>query len=349
MPRRACAIAAGAFALVAMQENAARAESKPSSLSWVRLDGADSCIATQALARAVEARLGHSVFVSPSAAELSVEGRVGPVTGDVAVKWRATVTLRGKDGLALGTRTMESGDAACSGLDDKLALAIALMIDPDALSHPDPPPPKDPPPKDPPPKDPDPKIVYVPVPTPPPPPPPPKPSWQVEPAAGVAMVVGLTPQLGFAVVGAATVQSPIRFVGFRVSGQFVFPNGVDLPIGRAEVWLAKGSASFCPLVGEAGRFYPRVCVGGSLAVFHAGGIGLPTSRSGDTAILDGHVEVIASYRIVGPLVVGAHAVLGVNLIRGEVTYTDTTGGTQVPYRTGLFSFTGGLFLGMHFP
>ena len=341
----------GSFALVLLAASSAHAESKPSSLSWVRLDGADGCITTQALARAVEGRLGHSVFVSPSEAELSVEGRVGPVTGDPAVKWRATVTLRGKDGAALGSRTMDAGEATCAALDDKLALAIALMIDPDALSRKDPPkdpPPKDPPPNDPP-KDPPPKIIYVPVPTPPPPAPPPKIPWEVEPTAGVGMVVGLTPQIGFAVIGAATVQTPIRFVGFRVSGQFVFPNGVDLPVGRAEVWLAKGSASFCPLVGEAGRFYPRACVGGSLAVFHASGEGLTTSRSGDSLILDGHVEVLASYRIVGPLVVGLDAMLGVNLIRGEVSYTDSSGAVLVPYRTGLFSFTGGAFVGMHFP
>ncbi|CAN5793596.1 hypothetical protein BH09MYX1_BH09MYX1_66560 [soil metagenome] len=339
---RLALFASASFALALFATRAAHAESKPSSLGWVHLDGADSCIAAQALSRAVEARLGHAVFVSPSDAVLSVEGRIGPVTGEPDVKWRATLTLRGKDGAALGNRTMDGADALCSSLDDKLALAIALMIDPDALAHKDPP--KEPPIV--PPKDPEPKIIYVSVPA---PPPPPKPTWQVEPTAGVAMVVGLTPQLGLAVVGAATVESPIRFVGFRVSGQFVFPNGVDLPIGHAEVWIAKGSASYCPLVGEAGRFYPRACIGGSLGVFHANGEGLTSSRSGDTLLVDGHIEVLTSYRIVGPLVVGVQAMLALNLIRGQVTYTDSTGAELVPFRMGLFSFTGGVFVGMHFP
>ena len=55
---------------------AAAQTGRTSSLSWLRMPGADACIATQALARSVEERLGRHVFVSASAADVSVEGRI---------------------------------------------------------------------------------------------------------------------------------------------------------------------------------------------------------------------------------------------------------------------------------
>lgn len=316
---------------------------KPSSLSWVRLEGAESCIATQALARAVETRLGHAVFVSPSEAELSVEGSVGPVLGPV--KWRASVVLRGRDGAMMGTRTIESAEAGCGTLDDKLALAIAIMIDPEgALTKHDPPPPPPPP-----------KVVEhtvyvpVPVPAPVPAPAPPRPTWHLEPQAGVGLYLGFTPQIGFGVFGAANVATPIPYVAFRVAGHFVVPNGIAVGAGRAEAWAALGSASYCPLFGEAGRVSSYLCVGGSAGLFHASGEGMPSTRSGSLPLLAAVVDGSASVRLVGPLTAGANASLGVSILRGRVAYTDASGAETEVYATGLLSFSGGLFLGLRFP
>ncbi|HEX7604247.1 MAG TPA: hypothetical protein VF316_21665 [Polyangiaceae bacterium] len=315
--------------------------SKPSSLSWVRLEGAESCITTQALARAVEARLGHAVFVSPSEAELSVEGSVGPIVG--SVKWRATVALRGRDGQMMGTRTIESGEAECGALDDKLALAIAIMIDPEgALTKHDPPPPPPPPPP----------VehavtVYVPVPAPAPAPAPE--AWHVEPQAGVGLYLGFTPQIGFGVFGAANVASPIAHIGFRLAGHFIVPNGIAVDTGRAEMWAALGSAAYCPLFGEAGRMSSYLCVGGFAGLFHASGEGLPSTRSGSLPLLGAVLDWSASVRLVGPLTAGATASLGVAIVRGHVAYTDASGRDTEVYATGLLSFSSGVFLGLRFP
>src|SRR5689334_7531634 len=45
---------------------------RTSSLSWVRLPGAETCIPTQTLAERVEQRVGRQVFVSASQADLSL-------------------------------------------------------------------------------------------------------------------------------------------------------------------------------------------------------------------------------------------------------------------------------------
>lgn len=314
---------------------------KPSSLSWVRLDGAESCITTQALARAVETRLGHPVFVSPSEAELSVEGSVGPVVGPV--KWRATVAMRGRDGAMLGTRSIESAEAECGTLDDKLALAIAIMIDPEgAMTKHDPPPP--PPPIE--------HTIYVPVNVPVPALPlplPPKPTWHIEPQAGVGMYLGFTPQIGFGIFGAANVATPISHVGFRVAGHFVVPNGIAVDAGRAEAWVAQGSAAYCPLFGEAGRMSGYLCFGGSAGLFHASGEGMPATRSGSLPLLGAVLDWAASVRLVGPLTLGVTASLGVGILRGRIAYTAPAGGETEVYATGLLTFSSGAFVGLRFP
>src|SRR5690348_567896 len=64
---------------------------RTSSLSWVRLPGAEGCVATQTLARAAEDRLGRSVFVSAAQADVSVEGRIEPKRGG---GFHAVLTLR---------------------------------------------------------------------------------------------------------------------------------------------------------------------------------------------------------------------------------------------------------------
>ncbi len=95
------------------------------SLSWVRLPGAESCVSSTELGRAVEARLSRRVFVSAAEAELAVEGRVEHEGG-----WRAVLQVAGPDGAILGERTLDSDAEGCEQLGDMVAVAVALMIDP---------------------------------------------------------------------------------------------------------------------------------------------------------------------------------------------------------------------------
>ena len=53
----------------------ARAERSTSALSWVRLPGSESCITAPELGARIEKHLGRAALVSPSVADVSIEGR----------------------------------------------------------------------------------------------------------------------------------------------------------------------------------------------------------------------------------------------------------------------------------
>ena len=127
----------------AVSRPASASEARTSSLSWLRMPGSESCIATQALARSVEERLGRRVFVSAAEADVSVEGRIEKRS---AGGWHSVITIRDGKGALLGTRELDRPEGACSTMNEPLALVIAVMIDPEAkLSSASAPPPLPPP------------------------------------------------------------------------------------------------------------------------------------------------------------------------------------------------------------
>ncbi|HRH01182.1 MAG TPA: hypothetical protein PLR99_33325, partial [Polyangiaceae bacterium] len=130
----ALALAATVAPLVAAADGRGAPDPKKrtSTLGWLRLGGADACVATQPLARAVEERLGRTVFVSPADADVSVEGRIERR----GQGFSATIVLRDAEGKALGTRTLERAEPRCEALTESLVLIIAVMIDPDAALAP---------------------------------------------------------------------------------------------------------------------------------------------------------------------------------------------------------------------
>jgi hypothetical protein len=105
------------------------AAERTSSLSWVRLPGAERCATAPELARAVESRLAREVFVAPRHADLSVEGRVTPRDGG---GYTATFAVATADGTVLGERTLDSADPDCHALTETVAFVVAVLIDPDA-------------------------------------------------------------------------------------------------------------------------------------------------------------------------------------------------------------------------
>ena len=107
----------------------ARAFAAEAALSWVRLEGAEGCIAAPALAKLVEARIGRPVLQPPARAEVSIEGRVGPHPDG---GWLAIVDVGGRDGRLLGRRELRVKDGPCAALDRPLSLIISLIIDRDA-------------------------------------------------------------------------------------------------------------------------------------------------------------------------------------------------------------------------
>ncbi len=97
-------------------------------LSWVRLEGAEACISTIALAQRIEDKLGRAVFVPTSAAELTIEGFVAPRAEGGFVSRLSVVAM---DGRVLGTRELSTGGVECSELDEALVLVIAVTLYPD--------------------------------------------------------------------------------------------------------------------------------------------------------------------------------------------------------------------------
>jgi hypothetical protein len=146
--RRVFIAMAGAIALLAGPSVAQAAPRKHDlggvHLSWVRSPTATACPDASQIEADVTRRLGASPFTGPTRS--SIEAIVS--RGDNG--WRAEIEMRGIDGSSEGSRTVTSDAPTCASLSSAAGLAIALMIDPDALLAPPveaPPPPIEPPPE----------------------------------------------------------------------------------------------------------------------------------------------------------------------------------------------------------
>ncbi|MBN1609441.1 MAG: hypothetical protein JW940_22615 [Polyangiaceae bacterium] len=95
-------------------------------LSWVRAEGASSCITAQALEGAVTSRLGHDPFQGES--RQWVDGVVFAHEGGFTVQ----LFERDARGNAVGMRSLREFAGDCRNLDEAVTLAVALIIDPTA-------------------------------------------------------------------------------------------------------------------------------------------------------------------------------------------------------------------------
>lgn len=176
---------------------------RSASLSWVRFDGAASCATATEIAEGVARILNRDALVPPTRAVMAIEARVERIPNKK--RFRATIDISGGDGKVRGTRKLESQGDDCRKLDEPAALAIALMIDPDALQPRPPAPPAQPMlvvKRD---------ILLVPIPVlverPPPPPLPPRPlppnapelTLAIGPSLALGIVPGPAPGLRFGV------------------------------------------------------------------------------------------------------------------------------------------------------
>lgn len=128
---RHAAAATAALAWIALMALALPAQAqRTSSLGWVRLEGAEQCIATQELAQRVEQRVGHAVFVSAAQADLAIEGRVERAAD--ADAFVATLVVSDRSGRELGRRVLRAPGGDCRALEPALVLVIAIGLDPDA-------------------------------------------------------------------------------------------------------------------------------------------------------------------------------------------------------------------------
>jgi hypothetical protein len=324
-------------AVLAFCPTPARAADPPrtSALGWARLPGAESCIGARDLARAVEQRLGRAVFVSPSQAELFIDGRIEPAPATSAFGppgFRAHLTLTDAGGSVLGTRDLDAPGVACRVLDEQLALVIALLIDPEAALRPTPIPAVSPPEGVV-------KQVIVPVAAPAP---------AREPVSGAffvgpSLVAGLTPKIGPALSFRGDVLPPGLFpfelgliVGLNAekdassstaSATASAPKGATLSF----VYALLGA---CPLTWTSGGTRLLACADVEVGAIGAVGYGFLNDTPGqEQLIVQGSLEARMTRRLVGPLELGLALALTVPFTWDQFYYLDAAGKSQQLFQT----------------
>jgi hypothetical protein len=323
---------------VASARGTERAAARTSSLSWIRLPGAETCVSTQDLARDVEQRLGHPIFVSPSEADVSVEGHIEQNGG--APGWHAVLVLRDANGASLGTRELRRADASCDTMRAPLALVIVVMIDPEAAlrGHETPAPP--PPPPQPVVIE---KLVPVLVRVPEPAPPGPPAAWHLDTGGSLIGSVGLLPGPGIGPFGGGILVPPRQFFGAEVYGAAWLDQNVSAGSGSATFWFGYVGGGLCPLILRGHRFDGFGCASGQLGYLASYG---PSGTPNQAQVhLAGALELRGTLHIAGPFTARAGAMLVVPLIRNQFVY-----GENAPlFRMAPVAATADLGLGVAFP
>ena len=264
---------------------------RTSDLSFVRLPGAEDCIASRELAAAVEERLGRSVFVSAARADVTVEGRVERV--DDPAGWRAVIVLSDADGEVLGERELTAEGDDCAALEDPLVLVVAVMIDPDAALGPREGE-RDVEPEEPEPTEqPEPEIrevvrterVEVPVER-------EAPGWHVELDGGVGVAVGALPGVAPLWVGSVYAEPP-SFIGVELE-LGLLPWATESAQDGGEATFAMGYAGIllCPLRWKPSAWSLGACAGVHLGATRVTGDGIEASPEERVT-----AEVVARLRV----------------------------------------------------
>ena len=290
------------------------------SLSWVELPGAESCGGATALAREVEKRLGRHALVSLSQADLSIEGRAERLDGS---RWHVVIELRDARGSLLGTRELASEDAACGPLMESAALAVALMIDPDASVRAEPVPSPAPP------------VVReasdvaagLPARVPSP--------WRMDSSIGAVIGFGVLPAPAVGVQFDVSATAP-RFWALEAFGR-AYESQRRFVQAAASVHFgsASGGLTLCPLHRQsAWRLDVDLCAGGELAAVESESEGFGTGQSNTVMVFRVLANTHVSVSVAGPLAVRAGAEVGVALLRKDFIYYDVTGNSHDLFDTG---------------
>lgn len=298
---------------------------RTSSLSWVRLPGAEACVAAPALATSVERRLGRRVFVPPSDAEITVEGTIA-YRPDVK-RFHATFRVSDREGKVLGSREVDEAATSCDKLDDRLAFVVALLIDPEAAMNGPAAAPATAPPPDP--------SLTTPLPPPEPKPidkpiePAPKedkaPPWRWMLGAEFGGAAGLVPDVGWVVSGTALITPP-RWPGIRAKGSSFLPSSRRVEgVAIAEISLVSGELGLCPLEWRPSPFGIAICVSGLLGQLNARGQGFPESRGYSTTVGGIAIDAVLELHFTKAIGMTLSPALVVPLSRARLAYEDNTG------------------------
>jgi hypothetical protein len=334
---RRFATASAAVLSLCVAARADASDAHTSSLSWVQLPGAEECGGAPAIARAVEQRLGRPAFVSPAQAEFSIEGRAERD----GTRFRAVLVLRDSAGVQIGARELESDAADCNELRDNVALAVALMIDPDAALHAPPQGNPAPPPSAPP-------AVLVErvempaalTPTDP---------WQVEPTAAAAIGYGFLPSASVGAVLGTTVR-PQRFWSVELYGGVWAAQTVAAQSGAStRLSSAFGGLALCPLRVRGGDLSFELCAGGRVGLVGSTPSGFTTAQQGGSLptvhlVVDPHLSLVVAHGVL----LRAGGSLAAALLRSEFVF-DNSAGAQGLFDAPVLAATADLGLAVSLP
>ena len=288
-------------------------------LSWVRMPGAEECISAKQLSRAVENRLHRPAFGAPSETDVAIEGFIERTDQEA---FHAVVTISDSRGKLLGKRELDG--AVCRDMDPALALAVALMIDPDAAFAPSAP------------------AAPAPAPARQAAKPSPRPVTQApaspavtgDVSAGIAFAFGNLPGTseGAWVLGAV---KPRHFFPIELGAHLFLDRTFDKGAGAKAAFSRSGlDAALCPLGIRVLLLELGACAGVQAGTISAAGVtpdGLATQRE---AFLDvtakGHLDVIFLRRFALRVMPS----LGIPTIRDSFDYRHRDGTLDRIFRVG---------------
>jgi hypothetical protein len=255
-------------------------QARTSSLAWVRSEGAEGCIGGKELAEAVEGQLGRKVFVSASAGEVAVEGRVDKAADGAG--WRATIRISDEHGTVVGSREISSPETDCRRMDESLAFVVAVMIDPEASSRPHPlrPEPAGAPPR-------------------------PSNRWELAPSAGIAATLGQLPDAAWGPTARLRFGPPR--VGVELSGVFFVPQEqavAGVAAARLHEAWGYGGVALCPRLARTAAVSVSACGGVAAGILSVNASGLAVEQPVTSVIVLLTAAGRLQWAVVGHLFLG---------------------------------------------
>lgn len=322
-------------------------EPETAALGWVRLEGAEGCPSAQALAQAIDARIGRRALVSPAQADLFVEAHARRSPDG---KLEAVIKTTRADGSAVGTRELVSAETTCERLGEELALVIAVTIDPDAALGPPPEPPAAAPEK---PAEcparpaPSPEIrvvererVVVRE------PPAPAEPWRLETRLAVTGSVGLLPGIGPGLSAAVGAAAP-GFVALEATGRAWLERSAEVEGGGARFTLLAAGLAACPRT-RLGPAFAHFCGGVTAGSMRARGFGFDDSSEQARALVLVTAGARLSLLLSPALFVFGGAQVEGAVVRPRFFFEDAAGNQRDVHRVPPVGGTGELGLGLTF-
>lgn len=285
------------------------------SLHWTRLSGAETCIDGRALAVRVEQRLRRAVFSTPASARRSIEGHIAPEKAG----YLARISLADEGGNVLGTRELQGPSASCRAMDDELSLVIALLLEPVPLPAPPLPAPRPPPFGGVAPLAPVVRLDWGTSSIQSPPAAPSRMSVRVD--AGPVVSLGWLPSAAPGAFVRAAVTPP-RLFPLEVKGALFASQRTSSGDLGADLTMAYGLFTICPLAGQTSGFVWSGCAGGLAGSVHVGGFGFDQSLARDVPIGALTLEARVLRTLVSPVFVSVGLGLSVPLVRLDVYFLE---------------------------